>query len=48
VLSGVNETVRKDLDKNRISFLVGKANILDNFDAALERAKAVLTTLTEK
>jgi sulfate permease, SulP family len=42
VLSGVNENVRKDLDRSRITFLVGKANVLNNFDAALEHAKAIL------
>ena len=44
ILSGVQPEVRKSLDKCRISFLVGKANIHDNFDAALAHAKEVLET----
>lgn len=42
ILSGVQPEVRKSLDKSRISFLVGKGNIHDNFDAALAHAKEVL------
>jgi SulP family sulfate permease len=42
ILSGVQPAVRKELDKNRISFLIGKANIFDNFDIALEKAKGYL------
>lgn len=44
ILSGVQPEVRKSLDKSRISFLVGKGNIHDNFDAALAHAKEVLAT----
>lgn len=42
ILSGVQPNVRKTLDKSRISFLIGKGNIHDNFDAALAHAKEVL------
>jgi sulfate permease, SulP family len=42
ILSGVQPSVRKDLDKNRLTFMVGKANVLDNFDAAIQRALVVL------
>ena len=38
VLSGVNPELRKELDRCRISFLVGKANIYAMFAQALERA----------
>jgi len=50
VLSGVNEIVRKDLDKSRLSFLVGKANICSTFDLALERANKIISQykLTQK
>ena len=44
ILSRVQPEVRKSLDKSRISFLVGKGNIHDNFDAALAHAKEVLAT----
>ncbi|MFH0999735.1 MAG: STAS domain-containing protein, partial [Bacteroidota bacterium] len=40
LLSGVQAGVRSELDKNRISFMVGKANIFDDFDISLKRAKA--------
>lgn len=39
ILSGVHPEVQKVLDKNRISFLVGKANVCDSFESALVRAK---------
>lgn len=42
ILSGVQPEVRKELDKARISFLIGKANIFDNFDAALAKASEVV------
>lgn len=42
ILSGVQPEVRKLLDKCRISFLVGKGNFHDNFDAALAHAKEAL------
>jgi sulfate permease, SulP family len=38
VLSGVNPELRKELDRCRISFLVGKSNIFELFTQALERA----------
>ncbi|MDR2836768.1 MAG: STAS domain-containing protein [Bacteroidales bacterium] len=38
-LSGVQPNVRKELDKNKISIIVGKGNIFDNFDQALAKAK---------
>ena len=41
-LSGVQPNVRKSLDKSRISFLIGKGNIHDNFDAALAHAKEAI------
>ena len=42
ILSGVQPEVRKELDKSRISFLIGKANIFDNFDDALSKAKEIV------
>ncbi len=42
ILSGVNDKVRTDLDKNRVSFLIGKANIFNNFDEALRHAKKIV------
>ncbi len=45
ILSGVQPKVRKSLDKCRISFLVGKGNIHDNFDAALAHAKEALNEM---
>ncbi|MGD9977449.1 MAG: SulP family inorganic anion transporter [Bacteroidales bacterium] len=47
VLSGVRENVRNDLEKNRIHFLVGKANVLPSFDLALARAKEILMNKKE-
>ena len=44
-LSGVQPNVRKSLDKCRISFLIGKGNIHDNFDAALAHAKEALNEI---
>ncbi len=38
VLSGVSQNLQKDLDKSRITFLVGKANIFELFVKAVERA----------
>lgn len=45
VLSGVQPNVKKELDKSRISFLIGNANIFDNFNAALEYSINYLQTL---
>jgi sulfate permease, SulP family len=42
VLSGVNPNLQNDLDKNRISFMVGKANIFGLFADALEKAKQLV------
>ncbi|MGE0076794.1 MAG: SulP family inorganic anion transporter [Bacteroidales bacterium] len=43
ILSGVRDSVRKDLEKSRVEFLVGKANILASFDLAVERAKEIIS-----
>jgi len=40
-LSGVQPEVRKALDKNKISILIGEENIFDNFDVALAKAKMI-------
>jgi SulP family sulfate permease len=42
VLSGVNETVCADLEKNNIDSLVGKENIFSSFDQAVEGATTLL------
>ncbi|MBN2779351.1 MAG: STAS domain-containing protein [Bacteroidales bacterium] len=42
ILSGVQPGVRKELDKARISFLVGKANIFDNFNDAVKKAEELI------
>jgi len=42
VLSGVQEAVRNELDKNRLSFLIGKGNIFNTFDEAYTRALELL------
>lgn len=39
ILSGVQEKVLNELDKNHISIIVGKGNIFSTFDKALEKAK---------
>lgn len=44
-LSGVQPDVRRELDKARISFLVGKANIFDSFNVALQVAEKELSKL---
>ncbi|MDD2385384.1 MAG: sulfate permease [Bacteroidales bacterium] len=44
ILSGVQPSVRKELDKARISFLLGKANIFDDFNDALKHAKETIAT----
>lgn len=41
VLSGVNETVAKDLEKNGIVNLIGQHQIFSSFDFALEYAKTL-------
>jgi SulP family sulfate permease len=43
ILSGVsNEKVIEELNKSRIMFMVGKANVKPAFPEALDRAKEVL------
>jgi sulfate permease, SulP family len=42
MLSGVQPDVRKELDKARISFMIGKANIFNDFDDALKKAKDIV------
>ena len=41
-LSGVNNEVKKDLDAHGISKIIGKENICDAFDAAVQKAKEKL------
>ena len=42
ILSGVNPDVKAELLKSRIAFKIGKANIFDNFEAALNKAKSMI------
>jgi SulP family sulfate permease len=42
ILSGVNDTVMKELEQSRLSFQIGKANICPSFDVAVKRAEEVL------
>ncbi|MDA3929054.1 MAG: SulP family inorganic anion transporter [Prolixibacteraceae bacterium] len=42
ILSGVDPEVRKDLDKNEISSLIGSSNIYDSFDDAVKEAGKTL------
>ncbi|HON52456.1 MAG TPA: STAS domain-containing protein, partial [Bacteroidales bacterium] len=42
ILSGVNEQVYNELEKNRIVFLVGKNNVVSTFDKALQVSYAYL------
>lgn len=42
VLSGVNPQVHSELEKYRIVFMVGKANIFSEFSLALDRANQIL------
>ncbi|HOZ15236.1 MAG TPA: SulP family inorganic anion transporter [Tenuifilaceae bacterium] len=42
VLSGVRDSVRKDLEKFHVDKLVGEENILHTFDLAVARAKEIL------
>ncbi len=41
ILSGVNSTVLKDLQKHKLISLIEESNILDSFDKAVEHAKSV-------
>ena len=45
ILSGVNPDVRKELEKSRIAFKIGRANIFDNFEAALKKAKSIVGSM---
>ncbi len=45
ILSGVQPDVHKELNKSRLSDLIGKENIFDNFDAALANAKERITQI---
>ena len=42
ILSGVNPTVRRTLEKAKINLLVGPENVCDNIYMALDRAKEVV------
>ncbi len=42
ILSGVNPTVRRTLEKAKINLLVGSENVCDNIYMALDRAKEVV------
>jgi SulP family sulfate permease len=44
ILSGVNETVSKDLENNGIVNLVGQNRIYSTFDLAVEGAKKILNS----
>jgi len=48
VLSGVNPQVHSELEKYRIAFMVGKANIFPEFSLALDRANQILEEEEEK
>jgi len=41
ILSGVNSTVLKDLQKHKLTSLIEESNILDSFDKAVEHAKTI-------
>lgn len=41
ILSGVRPGVLKELEKNRLDFLIGRGNIFSNFDQAIEKALKV-------
>jgi sulfate permease, SulP family len=43
ILSGVQKDILTELNKARISFMVGKKNILSNYEDALKRAKELTT-----
>ena len=48
VLSGVNESVRSELERSGLADKLNKLNICSNFDIAKERAKEVLNEINEK
>ncbi|MFA5460498.1 MAG: sodium-independent anion transporter [Sulfurimonas sp.] len=45
VLSGVQNSVLKDLKKDGMTTLIGEENILDSFSKALRHAKELIVTL---
>ncbi|MDX9847735.1 MAG: sulfate permease [Tenuifilaceae bacterium] len=42
ILSGVQPEVRKELEKARIDFLIGRNNVCDNYNEAKEKAKKAI------
>lgn len=46
ILSGVNEQVKADLEKNNIIALIGERNVYDTFDCAVTGAKDILNSLS--
>jgi sulfate permease, SulP family len=44
LLSGVRPEVKLELEKSRIAFKVGRANIFDHFDQALEKALSMINS----
>lgn len=42
IISGVQPGVKKELDKSRITFLIGKANIFNNFKESIQKAQDYL------
>ncbi len=45
LLSGVRPEVRAELERSRIAFLIGRANIFNQFDDALKKAKMIINSL---
>jgi SulP family sulfate permease len=48
ILSGVKENVCQELEKSRITFMIGKSNIFTLFEDALKHAKEIVENLKEK
>ncbi len=48
ILSGVNQKVYTELDKNNLVASVGKENVLPSFDQALQKAKTYLSAVEVK
>lgn len=46
ILSGVNEQVKADLEKNNIIALIGERNVYDTFECAVTGAKDILNSLS--
>ncbi len=44
LLSGVRPEVRAELERSRIAFLIGRANIFNQFDEALKKAKMIINS----